>query len=70
LAIAGDWRRLQRRMMSTPAEIQKRRFFMDLFGVLGMIINPYLGAILSRFPAEKQRGAEDFSISDGSRGHV
>jgi hypothetical protein len=43
---------------------------MDLFGVLGMIINPYLGAILSRFPAEKQRGAEDFSISDGSRGHV
>jgi hypothetical protein len=29
---------------------------MDLFGVLGMIINPYLGAILSRFPAEKQGG--------------
>jgi len=33
----GDWRRLQRRMMITPAEIQKRTFFMFLFLLRGII---------------------------------
>jgi hypothetical protein len=32
----GDWRRLQRRMMITPAEIQKRTFFIFLFLLRGI----------------------------------
>jgi hypothetical protein len=34
----GDWRRLQSRMMITPAEIQKRTFFIFLFLLRGIII--------------------------------
>jgi hypothetical protein len=40
LAAAGDWRRLHRRMMMTPAEIQKRRFFADLFLGFGIAMGP------------------------------
>jgi hypothetical protein len=40
LAAAGDWRKLQRRMMRIPAEIQKRRFFVDLFLGLGIFYSP------------------------------
>jgi hypothetical protein len=41
LAIPGDWRRLQRRMMRIPAETQKSRFFIGLFLVLGIILRPF-----------------------------
>jgi hypothetical protein len=39
--MAGDWRRLQRRMMRIPAETQKRRFFIGLFLGLGIILHPF-----------------------------
>jgi len=43
LAAEGDCRRLQRKMRRIPAEIQKRRFFVDLFLGLGIIFRPFLG---------------------------
>jgi hypothetical protein len=39
--MAGDCRRLQRRMMRIPAETQKRRFFIGLFLVLGITLRPF-----------------------------
>jgi hypothetical protein len=43
----GDWRRLQRRMMITPAEIQKSRFFIFLFFLRGIIFFLLSGPILA-----------------------
>src|SRR4030042_2231666 len=49
LAMAGDWRRLQRRMMRIPAEIQKRRFFIGLVLGLGIILRPFKEAFYHVF---------------------
>jgi hypothetical protein len=56
LAIVGDWRRLQRRMMRIPAETQKRRFFIGLFLVLGIILRPFRGHFIT-IPGGKTEGS-------------
>jgi hypothetical protein len=60
--MAGDWSRLQARMMMIPAEIQKRRLFIGLLAGLGIILRPFEEIFYHDSP-RKNRGIDGYSAA-------
>jgi VWFA-related protein len=66
LATVGDWRRLQRMMRMTPAEIQKRSDRVDLFLGLGMVLGPFSDVFYHDFLRKLRKTGERVRRRDGS----